>query len=385
MVQAGTMVSPASQRGPTGPQGIAGPAGPPGPQGASGTSAYSITTQPFAVPTKGQTAVCFVQAAVSFGVGQIVYVANGDYMSVQAVSTANNTITLQNMGILGTAAGTNIPVGSTVSGTGPQGPQGIPGPTGPTGPQGLVGLAPTGAIFLWPATTAPGGYLICDGTAYSQTGYSALFSIISTSYNTAAGATDPGPGMFRVPNFQGRVALGTGQSNAAGATAHALASTGGEETHVLVLAELASHKHNVTDSGHAHVIPAHGHGWNDNNHAHISPSHGHGFYDPSHSHVIDLYTSNFTVQGVNRAESPGGSANYTRGTRGAGTGCSVYNSGDFWINGNLTNWGAVGSVAAQPAFWDQTNYANVSEDYQGGSAGHNTLPPYVAVNYIIKT
>jgi microcystin-dependent protein len=52
-----------------------------------------------------------------------------------------------------------------------------------------------GMINLYGASTAPSGFLLCDGTAYPQTSYPDLFAIIGTTYGSAA------PGTFRVPNM----------------------------------------------------------------------------------------------------------------------------------------------------------------------------------------
>jgi microcystin-dependent protein len=334
MVQAGTVVSPASQRGPTGPQGISGPQGPPGPQGASGTSAYSVTTQAFAVPATGSQAVCFVQQAASFGVGQIVFVASGDYMSVQAVNTTNNTLTLQNMGLLGTAAGTNIAIGSTVSGTGPQGPQGISGPQGPTGPQGLIGVAPTGAMFAWPMPTPPGGYLICNGQAISRTVYSALFAIISTTY----GAGD-GTSTFNLPDLAGRFPLGSSGT-------YAMTSVGGEAAHALTIAELAAHAHTLNDPSHTHP----------------DPGHTHNLYDPGHSHTY-TYKNLETAGAGGQAGNSFQNLQQARATDTRGTGMSVYAAGS--------------GLGGQ--------YTGITVNNNGSGAAHNNMPPYLTINWIIKT
>lgn len=52
-----------------------------------------------------------------------------------------------------------------------------------------------GMINLYGASTAPSGFLLCNGTAYPQTSYPDLFAIIGTTYGSAA------PGTFRVPNM----------------------------------------------------------------------------------------------------------------------------------------------------------------------------------------
>ena len=379
-VQAGTLVTPATQRGPTGPQGVAGPVGPPGPQGASGTSVYSGSTQSFVVPAVGSSAVIFVADPSAFAQGQIVYIPGAGYFAVTGVNQSNLTLTLLNQGQTGNAPpGTSVPVGTQVSATGPAGPQGPQGPVGPAGPQGLIGIAPTGAIFQWPAATAPGGYLICDGSAVSRSTYSALFSIIATAFGAGDGTTT-----FNLPNFQGRVPLGVGQaSGPAGATNHALASMGGEELHTMTIAEIAVHTH--SDTGHAHIVPAHGHGWTDNGHAHLGGNHQHTM--PQHQHSFSQ---------INHASVPFGTggANYDY--------CFTTNNGVPYVNLTAVGGGgwtdqdaphggvwtgnnnqAVGSVQNAAAFWDQTNYASLTNT--GSGTPFNELPPFLAVNYIIKT
>jgi microcystin-dependent protein len=385
MVQSGTLISPASQRGPTGPQGIAGPAGPIGPQGASGTSANSVTTQVFAVPATGQQAVCFVQTASNFGIGQIVFVAGGDYMSVQNVNATNNTITLQNMGLLGTAAGTNIPVGATVSGTGPQGPQGIPGPQGPAGPQGLIGVAPTGAIFAYGAKTAPGGYLVCDGTAYSTSTYSTLFSIIGTSYNVGGEAA----GTFRVPNLSGRFPLGASATHPQTPSAQ----SGGSETHTMALAELAAHTHHLTDpghthtdSGHTHIQNAHAHSITDQLHSHgISPNpHNHTLHDPQHSHgIVNVTGAQGSQPGAGQYSASGGTQ-----TNPAATGiyidavtlsiANAYSGINTTVAATASNNAASANIAAH-----SINITNT--DSTGSASPMSIMPPFQVVQYIIKT
>lgn len=54
---------------------------------------------------------------------------------------------------------------------------------------------PTGTIITWSTSTAPAGYLICDGSAISRTTYAALFAVIGTIYGGGDGNTT-----FNVPN-----------------------------------------------------------------------------------------------------------------------------------------------------------------------------------------
>ena len=58
---------------------------------------------------------------------------------------------------------------------------------------------PVGAIVMWPAGTAPDGWLLCNGQAISRTQYSALYDVITTTFGAGDGSTT-----FNLPNFTGR-------------------------------------------------------------------------------------------------------------------------------------------------------------------------------------
>lgn len=100
---------------------------------------------------------------------------------------------------------------------------------------------PVGMISAYGGSSAPAGWLLCDGTTGLNTTtnpeYIKLFAIIGTTYG-GAGATD-----FDLPDLRGRAAIGVGTGDAADATAHALADKEGAETHQLTEAQLASHNH----------------------------------------------------------------------------------------------------------------------------------------------
>jgi len=51
----------------------------------------------------------------------------------------------------------------------------------------VAGSLPVGSITLWSTSTAPTGYLLCDGTAVSRSTYSSLFSVISTTWGAGDG------------------------------------------------------------------------------------------------------------------------------------------------------------------------------------------------------
>lgn len=55
-----------------------------------------------------------------------------------------------------------------------------------------------GQIITYAGTTAPSGYLACDGAAISRTTYANLFAVIGTTYGEGDGSTT-----FNLPDFQG--------------------------------------------------------------------------------------------------------------------------------------------------------------------------------------
>ena len=114
----------------------------------------------------------------------------------------------------------------------------------------------TGSIVMFAGSTAPQGWLLCDGSAVSRSTYSALFDVIGTNYGEGDESTT-----FNLPDLTGRVAIGSSLN-------HPSTSTGGEETHVLTSQEIPSH---------SHVVGQHGHG---NNFTFNTPSLSHTITQP---------------------------------------------------------------------------------------------------------
>jgi len=94
----------------------------------------------------------------------------------------------------------------------------------------------TGLVFDWAGTTAPQGYLLCNGAAVSRTTYAALFAVIGGTYGVGDGSTT-----FNVPDCQGRASIGVGSG--ASLSARTLGQKLGEENHTLGAAEIPDHTH----------------------------------------------------------------------------------------------------------------------------------------------
>jgi microcystin-dependent protein len=127
---------------------------------------------------------------------------------------------------------------------------------------------------------------------------------------------------FNVPDLQGRVPLGVGTATgAAGATAHTLAQKAGEETHLLLSTESGMPSHNHTQNAHNH-LPA------------------------SSSKFLEWDNATVTVPN---------------------TGASV------------------ATAVAATAGTALTAASNIAASAVNAAASHNTLPPYIGMNYLIKT
>lgn len=119
-------------------------------------------------------------------------------------------------------------------------------------------LLPAGTVAYTAATTAPSGWLLCDGSAKSRTDYARLFAAIGTTFGTGDGVTT-----FNLPDGRGRVVAGKDNmggsaagrlTNAvSGLTGTTLGAAGGSESYTpagtIGGSQSIAHTHNIA---HAH-------------------------------------------------------------------------------------------------------------------------------------
>jgi microcystin-dependent protein len=106
-----------------------------------------------------------------------------------------------------------------------------------------------GAIQDFAMNTAPSGWLVCDGTAYSRTTYAPLFTAIGTTWGVGDGSTT-----FNVPDFRGTVrrTWDNGKGLDPGRAFASYQADGfASHTHVQ-----PAHTHTLTDPGHTHTTTA---------------------------------------------------------------------------------------------------------------------------------
>jgi microcystin-dependent protein len=111
---------------------------------------------------------------------------------------------------------------------------------------GLQGVS-TGLIIPWSTGTAPSGFLECNGAAISRSTYSALFSIISTTYGVGDGTTT-----FNLPDLRDKTVVHRSNNKALASTMGANTVTptgnvgGNSGSTALTSAEIAAHTHGTT-------------------------------------------------------------------------------------------------------------------------------------------
>jgi len=98
-----------------------------------------------------------------------------------------------------------------------------------------------GEIKMFAGNFAPKGYAFCNGQLMSIAQYSAIFSLLGTTYGGNGQTT------FALPNLQGRVPVhqGTGP----GLSPVALGEIGGTQSVTLTQAQLPAHLHTATFAG----------------------------------------------------------------------------------------------------------------------------------------
>jgi microcystin-dependent protein len=101
---------------------------------------------------------------------------------------------------------------------GAQGAQGPTGPTGPEGAQGELGVGVSAGILLqFAGSTAPTGYLLCEGQSLLVDEYSALHGVIGYTYG-GSGAN------FNIPDLRSRIPVGRSDATSKGTATVSISS-----------------------------------------------------------------------------------------------------------------------------------------------------------------
>ena len=214
--------------------------------------------------------------------------------------------------------------------------------------------APSGSLNPFAGSTAPTGWLLCDGASLLRTDYPALFNVLGTTYGTA------GIKYFNIPDMQGNVPVGVKSTQTSNPDISALAKAAGTYTKTLNNNDLPNHTHSLGGTT--------------------------GSFNASHGHASTLAAPNHTHT-TNIAF-----ANVARGTS-AGSILIPLQTGANLLAAASGNPSA---TALTGAITDQTTGTGGSLDHTHtlpANTGNNgstpvavsLVQPSLALNYIIKT
>jgi len=227
-----------------------------------------------------------------------------------------------------------------------------------------LGFCPPGVILPYAGSTAPDGWLLCDGSDYDQTTYSALYNAISTTYNIQINPTTntnwpaPSAGKFRVPDYRGSFLRGIGTASGGDTT-----TLGGWQTHKTAKNGLASSSSTTSVSGAKNQMDG-GTSSTSVNHSHTiggDGGHYHTFTYKGNSYAVSAGSFG-ALDNTNTTANTSSVGNHTHG----GTGSSDPSHAHSWSFGGAT-FTASGTTPAQTLTGD-----------------NETRPVNKGVNYIIK-
>jgi microcystin-dependent protein len=218
----------------------------------------------------------------------------------------------------------------------------------------LQSVVPSGAITAYGAGSAPSGWLLCDGTAINRTTYATLFGIIGTTYGVGDGSTT-----FNIPNLQQRFPLG----KAAAGTGSTLGGTGGA----------IDHTH--TSAAHTHTVASHFHGMASHTHtaAHSHPLSSAG-YAQMQVENADIFWRRLTGLAS-------WNATVTKPIAGTVTGNSTAQTHGISLAGSTDS---ATPTTSGPSAANTDGTALTTDSTTPVATGPNN-PPFLVVNYIIKT
>ena len=265
---------------------------------------------------------------------------------------------------------------------------------------------PAGMISIHAGSTAPTGWLLCDGASYASATYATLFATIGYTFGGSGSA-------FAVPNLKGKVVVGIdsaqtefnvrGEVGGTMTHQHASSNSGSDGSHDHTTAD---HTHNTDD--HTHTTTDHQH-YADHSHG---ADHSHYVNPPTTSTTSDSHTHTTNANSSNSSRASGTSSvavgSHTHGVNsdshshtvnigsilsgnsnlGANTsnanGYGVYTAGALNGTGNTTNGASAGNTTYGASAGNTTSTSTTHSHTVPASDTISNLQPYIALNYIIK-
>jgi microcystin-dependent protein len=234
-----------------------------------------------------------------------------------------------------------------------------------------------GLVLPYAGSSAPTGWLLCDGAEISRTTYSDLFALIGTTYGVGNGSTT-----FNIPDLRGRVIMGVG-------TGTKVATFASRSSNVITVTGLSNKANNEFQTGQAVVYHTTGSVItglsNDATYyvvrtGNLTFSLASSLADAQNGSVITLSgdgtgTQTFTLTLAVRAlGDTGGEENH------------AMSSGELIAHTHEVGRNGSSSGGDQYGFYGTTQLSGSKSltDARGGNAAMNNMQPFVTLNYIIK-
>lgn len=190
-------------------------------------------------------------------------------------------------------------------------------------------VCPVGTVIPTLADSEPGeGWKICNGQALSKADFPRLYDLIGDTFGSSADS-------FNLPDLRERFPMGAGTTP--------LRQLGGAASVSLTVDQLPAHSHGVADPGHGHTF--------------VGTPHSHSITDPGHTHAAAIAQTG-----------TGGSS---------GTGAVAGSTGSATTGITVAPATAGGTV--------QSATTGITINETGAGEAVDILPPFVAVNWMVRT
>jgi microcystin-dependent protein len=225
---------------------------------------------------------------------------------------------------------------------------------------------PIGSVHYFAASTAPEGYLVCNGGVVNSgvrsiqgktADYTYLHNLLDKTFGSTKGT---------LPNLMNRVPMG-----GAGGSNYDVGETGGANTHSMSLRDIPAHTHTLTQNGkHSHNVNLNSNGYHDHNND-ASGKHDH---NNTNSRITQHTGHNHGVQ-----LGPVDNHDHT-----SATGSSGYHKHNFQTqeNGQHIHTGEIGDAAAHdhPVAASIGNHDGHQHQLQMNSNGYHRHPGTAAAD-----
>jgi microcystin-dependent protein len=222
---------------------------------------------------------------------------------------------------------------------------------------------------MFAGSAAPANWLICNGQSLDTTAYATLFGVVGYAFG-GSGAN------FNLPNLLQKFPLGAGPNP--------LGQAGGSFAVALATTNLPPHSHPAWQAAHSHYSyqDAHSHYVYQDVHTHADAGHAHGSsaYQDAHTHggvITGLVASGGAIAGT----VSGGNLQSGR-TDNQQPGVHVGIATDYAHLDNRQP--AVHADTQQPGVHVDTQTPAVATGNTGDGAAFSVVPPYLAINFIIR-